>query len=62
MSRPMQQPESAEINDLYQLCSQFHCLPRPGALFDQDAVVVALFRIILSLENERAAVAQRRSS
>ena len=25
---------------LYRMCSEFHCLPGPGGLFDQDSYVV----------------------
>lgn len=55
MTRPMECSESHEVMTLYRLCETFHSLPVAGGLLDQDAVLIHLFSIITSLQNEKEA-------
>jgi len=57
----MQEPESHDILNTYELCKEMHCLPEPGGLNNQDAVLVHLFKIILQLTREKESQQQRRS-
>lgn len=36
------------------MCEQFHVLPKPGGIFEQDAYVMWLFTQIMEAEGEKA--------
>ena len=45
--------------NLYCLCRDFHCLPEPGGLLDQDPVIVEAFAVIAG-EVERLKAGERK--
>lgn len=45
----------AEVVEMHRLCELFHCLPRAGALIDQDALTMTLLSLVASADAERQA-------
>jgi hypothetical protein len=55
-------PEVAEILSVVRLCQAMNTLPRPGGLFDQDALFVYLLERVLLADQKKAELDQARSN
>ena len=62
-SKPVLWPVSGDVYRLYTLCHEFHALPRPGAVSEQDPLLMSLFLAVTQADSrdeqaERVAAAK----
>jgi hypothetical protein len=47
------------IINLYRMCQDLNCLPGPGGLLEQDAVLMFWFEVVMLADEERRRIEQR---